>query len=41
MRMPELAAPALGNRSNRVTIDAEIPAEANGVLSSWARTQAD
>jgi arylsulfatase len=32
VRMPELAAPALGNRSSRVTIDAEIPAEANGVL---------
>jgi len=32
VRMPEFAAPALGNRHNLVTIDAEIPAEANGVL---------
>jgi len=32
VRMPEFAAPALGNRNSRVTIDAEIPAEANGVL---------
>ena len=31
-RMPEFCAPALGNRSNLVTIDAEIPADANGVL---------
>ena len=28
----EFAAPVLGNRNNRVTIDAEIPADANGVL---------
>jgi len=32
VRMPEFTAPALGNRNNLVTIDAEIPAEANGVL---------
>ena len=32
VRMPEFTAPALGNRNNRVTIDAEIPEEANGVL---------
>jgi len=32
VRMPEFAAPRLGKRNNRVTIDAEIPAEANGVL---------
>ena len=31
-RMPEFTAPALGNRPNVVTIDAEIPANANGVL---------
>ena len=31
-RMPEVTAPALGNRNNLVTIDAEIPANANGVL---------
>jgi hypothetical protein len=31
-RMPEFAAPALGNKENVVTIDAEIPANANGVL---------
>jgi len=32
VRMPEFAAPALGNRPNVVTIEAEIPAKANGVL---------
>ena len=32
VRMPEFCAPALGNRANVVTIEAEIPAEANGVL---------
>lgn len=31
-RMPEFTAPALGNRENVVTIDADIPANANGVL---------
>jgi len=31
-RMPEFAAPALGNKPNMVTIEAEIPAKANGVL---------
>jgi arylsulfatase len=31
-RMPEFAAPALGNKPNVVTIDADIPANANGVL---------
>ncbi len=31
-RMPEFCAPALGNKPNIVTIDAEIPANANGVL---------
>ena len=31
-RMPEFCAPALGNKDNVVTIDAEIPANANGVL---------
>lgn len=31
-RMPEVAAPALGNRNNLVTIDAEIPDNANGVI---------
>jgi arylsulfatase len=32
VRMPEFCAPALGNKNNIVTIDAEIPANANGVL---------
>ena len=31
-RMPEVTAPALGNTPNVVTIDADIPADANGVL---------
>jgi arylsulfatase A-like enzyme len=31
-RMPEFTAPALGNRPNLVTIEADIPAGANGVL---------
>jgi len=31
-RMPEFAAPTLGNKENVVTIDAEIPAKASGVL---------
>jgi arylsulfatase A-like enzyme len=31
-RMPEFAAPALGNKENIVTIDADIPADANGVI---------
>ncbi len=31
-RMPEVAAPALGNKDNLVTIDVEIPTNANGVL---------
>jgi arylsulfatase len=31
-RMPEFTAPALGNKENVVTIDADIPANANGVL---------
>ena len=30
--MPEVAAPALGNKANIVTVDAEIPANANGVI---------
>ena len=33
-RMPEVTAPALGNKPNRVTIVADIPANANGVLYS-------
>src|ERR1700678_1598151 len=32
IRMPEFCAPALGNKPNVVTIDAVIPADANGVL---------
>jgi arylsulfatase len=32
VRMPEFCAPALGNKPNVVTIDAQIPANANGVL---------
>ncbi|MCC6196056.1 MAG: arylsulfatase [Burkholderiales bacterium] len=31
-RMPEIAAPALGNRPNVVTVDAEVPANASGVI---------
>jgi arylsulfatase len=31
-RMPEFNAPALGNRNNVVTIDADVPENANGVL---------
>jgi hypothetical protein len=31
-RVPEICAPALGNRANRVTIDAHVPPGANGVL---------
>ena len=31
-RMPEFCAPALGNRENRVTITADLPQSANGVL---------
>jgi len=31
-RMPEFTAPALGNKENTVTIEAEFPADANGVL---------
>ena len=31
-RMPEFAAPALGNKANVVTIDAEIPEQASGCL---------
>jgi arylsulfatase len=30
--MPEVAAPALGNKENLVSIDADVPANANGVL---------
>jgi arylsulfatase len=33
-RMPEFCAPALGNKDNVVTIDAEIPVNANGVLDA-------
>jgi arylsulfatase len=33
-RMPEFAAPKLGNVSNVVTIDADLPADATGVLYS-------
>ena len=32
VRMPEFTAPTLGNRASVVTIDADIPADANGVL---------
>jgi len=31
-RMPEFAAPALGNKENVVTVEADIPADANGVI---------
>ncbi len=32
IRMPEFCAPALGNKNNVVTIDAEVPENASGVL---------
>ena len=32
VRMPEFAAPGLGNKPNTVTLDLEVPADANGVL---------
>lgn len=32
IRMPEFTAPALGNKNNLVSVDADIPANANGVL---------
>lgn len=32
VRMPEFCAPALGNKNNVVTIDLEVPTDANGVL---------
>lgn len=32
VRMPEFCAPALGNRANTVTVDADLPEAANGVL---------
>ena len=31
-RIPEFCAPALGNKNNTVTIDADLPADASGVL---------
>ena len=31
-RIPEFTAPALGNKPNVVTVDADIPANANGVI---------
>ena len=31
-RMPEFTAPALGNKENIVTVDADIPTDANGVI---------
>lgn len=32
VRMPEFCAPALGNRANLVTLDLDVPSNANGVL---------
>ena len=37
VRMPEFCAPALGNKPNLVTIDAVVPANANGVLIQAGR----
>ncbi|GAA4605990.1 arylsulfatase [Actinoplanes octamycinicus] len=37
-RMPEFCAPALGNRANRVSIDLDLPADANGVLYALGGT---
>ena len=34
VRVPEFCAPALGNRANTVVIEAEVPADAHGVLYS-------
>lgn len=31
-RIPEFAAPALGNKENLVTVDADLPTDANGVI---------
>jgi len=31
-RMPEFAAPALGNKENLVTVEVDVPADANGVI---------
>ena len=31
-RMPEFAAPALGNKDNVVTVEVEVPSDANGVI---------
>ena len=31
-RMPEFCAPALGNKNNTVTVEADLPADASGVL---------
>ena len=31
-RMPEFSAPALGNKDNLVTVEADVPANANGVI---------
>ena len=31
-RMPEVAAPALGNKENRVSVDTDVPANPNGVI---------
>ena len=38
VRIPEFCAPALGNRANLVTIDLDIPPDANGVLYSLGRS---
>jgi arylsulfatase A-like enzyme len=38
VRMPEICAPALGNRANTVTIDLDIPDGANGVLYALGGT---
>jgi arylsulfatase len=32
VRMPEFCAPALGNKNNLVTLEVDVPADANGVL---------
>ncbi|MEJ1237926.1 arylsulfatase [Chryseolinea sp. T2] len=39
-RMPEFAAPGLGKKSNKVVIDVDVPANANGVLYALGGTGA-
>ena len=40
-RMPEFSAPGLGKKSNKVVIDMEVPANANGVLYALGGDRVD